>query len=60
MSGKVVAWQLTKGTGFVQIEATLRDLKERSNDTIKTIYIDDCCKLRMKIQSVFGSNESEA
>ena len=55
-SGKVVAWQLTKGTGFAQIEVILRDLKERSNDTIKTIYIDDCCKLRTKIQSVFGSN----
>ena len=47
-----MAWQLTMGTSFSQIEVLLNDLKERSN--IITVYIDDCCKLRGKIQSVLG------
>ena len=53
--GKVITWQLTKGTKFTQVEALLQDLKSRSTDGLKTIYIDDCCRLRGKIQSVFGS-----
>jgi hypothetical protein len=54
--GKVVTWQLTKGTAFAQVETLLQDLKMRSHDTIKTVYIDDCCRLRGKIKSVFGSD----
>lgn len=50
--GKIVTWQLTMGTSFSQIQVLLKDLKERSN--ITTVYIDDCCKLRGKIQSVLG------
>ncbi len=49
---KIVTWQLTMGTSFSQIEVLLKDLKERSN--ITRVYIDDCCKLRGKIQSVLG------
>jgi hypothetical protein len=54
--GKVVTWQLTKGTAFAQVETLLQDLKMHSHDTIKTVYIDDCCRLRGKIRSVFGSD----
>ena len=55
--GKVLTWQLTKGTAFSQIGPLLSDLKERS-PTIKTVYIDDCCKLRQKITSLLGDNTS--
>ena len=34
---------------------TLTDLSKRC-DTLQTIYVDDCCKLRCKIQSIFGCN----
>ena len=43
-NGQILTWQLTKGTAFCHIEILLKDLKERS-PTIKTVYIDDCCKL---------------
>lgn len=56
-NGQVVTWQLTKGTAFSQVEALLKDLKERS-PMIQTVYIDDCCKLRGRIASVFGSDVS--
>lgn len=52
--GKVLTWQLTKGTAFSQIGPLLSDLKER----IKTVYTDDCCKLRQKITSLLGENTS--
>ena len=55
--GHVVTWQLTKGTSFSEIETLLSDLKERS-PILKTIYIDDCCKLRQKLTSVFGEGIS--
>ena len=46
--GKIVMWQLTKGTSFVEIEELLRDLQHRAESQqcrIETAYIDDCCKL---------------
>ena len=52
-----MTWQLTKGTAFSQVGTLLKDLKERSN-SIQTVYIDDCCKLRAKIASVFGDSVS--
>lgn len=55
--GHVVSWQLTKGTGFTQIEQSLQSLFIRSQQQkcpINTIYVDDCCKLRNKIRSIFG------
>lgn len=55
--GQVLTWQLTNSTAFAEIENVLKDLKERAPH-INTIYIDDCCKLRRKIKSVFGSDVS--
>ena len=52
-NGKIVTWKLTKKTSIDQVEFLLRDLKQRSPN-IATVYIDDCCKLRNKIQSVLG------
>ena len=50
-------WQFTKGRAFSQVGTLLKDLKERSS-SIQTVYIDDCCKLRTKITSVFGDSIS--
>ena len=56
--GKVVSWQLTKGTSISQIEQCLYSINCRARDKglpITSVYVDDCCKLRNKIQSIFGS-----
>ena len=57
--GKVVTWQLTNGTSFSQVKVLLENLVKRSgSQEINTIYIDDCCKLREKIKTVFGPTVS--
>ena len=59
--GHILTWQLTKGTSFADVKTLLEDLCKRSlscQQQIKTIYIDDCCKLRAKIKAVFGDNVS--
>lgn len=55
--GQILTWQLTSGTSFSQTECLLHDLccrAERQENPIRTVYIDDCCKLRTKVQNVFG------
>ena len=55
--GEIVTWQLTKGTSFGEVNQLLEDLKSHPNSNIiKTVYIDDCCKLRKRIETVFGEN----
>lgn len=57
-SGHVLTWQLTKGTSFGQVYQLLQDLHNRAasqKSKIKYVYVDDCCKLRKAIQSIFGS-----
>ena len=57
--GEVVAWRLTKTTGFKEIEDLLFDLKERmlnSGINLEVIILDDCCKMRNSYQNVFGGN----
>lgn len=57
--GKIVKWQFTKGTSFEQVRTVLEDLKslaQEQGEQIKVVFTDDCCKLRQKIVSVFGSN----
>lgn len=55
--GKVLTWQLTKGTSFEQVRNILEDLNNRAQSQgqqIQNVYIDECCKLRKKVESVFG------
>ena len=56
--GKIVTWQLTKGTSFEEVTALLQNLASRSDDNMRTVYVDDCCKLRSKIENVFGKTVS--
>ena len=49
------------GTHFAQTEQLLKDLYHRAEaqqTKISTVYIDDRCKLRHKIQSVLGKDTS--
>ena len=55
--GKTVTWQLTKGTSFAEVHHLLNSIKHHSQP-IRVVYIDDCCKIRNKIHSVFGQNVS--
>jgi hypothetical protein len=51
-------WQFTKGTSFEQVRTVLEDLhclSQEQGKKIQTVYIDDCCRLRSKIQSIFGT-----
>ncbi len=56
--GKVLSWQLTKGTSFAHIQDLLQDIIQRHHQDhcIKTVYVDDCCKIRSKIKSVLGAH----
>ena len=56
--GKIVTWQLTKGTSFKEVLTLLQNLASRSDENMRTVYVDDCCKLRSKIENVFGKNIS--
>ena len=54
---KVLTWQLTKGTSFEQIRTILEDLNNRAQgqgQQIQNVHIDDCYKLRKKVESLFG------
>ena len=45
--GQLLAWQ---GTSFAEVTVLLQALAERPKDELKTVYVDDCCKLRNKIK----------
>ena len=54
--GQIFDWKLTKTTAFDEIDDLLVDLRDRlltQEHSIETICIDDCCKNRLKYQSVF-------
>ena len=56
-NGQIVTWQLTSGTSLDQVQSVLRCVSERSKkqqQAIKYIYVDDCCKVRMKLKRIFG------
>ena len=56
--GWVLTWQLTKGTVFVEVEWLLQSLTERSMDQLRTVYVDDYCKLCNKIKGILSQNIS--
>lgn len=57
-NGKVMTWQFTKTKSYEEIQPLLRQLLRRIHSldsSINTIYIDDCCSWRPKLQQCFGS-----
>lgn len=57
-SGEVMTWRLARSTAFAEIEDHLSGLKQRRDNVQLThVYVDDCCRVRKKYKSVFGSVE---
>ena len=57
---EIVTWCLTRSTKFEHIENNLKELKGRLDNagvTARAIFVDDCCKVRGKYQSVFGAEQ---
>ena len=57
-NGQVVTWQLRSSTSLDQVQSVLRCVSERSKkqqQPIECIYADDCCKVRKKLQTIFGN-----
>ena len=55
--GKIVSWQYTKSSGFDQVHVLLQAVAKRGTSQgteVKTIYVDNCCQWRNKLQEIFG------
>ena len=55
--GIVLAWQLTRGTGFARVKTLLVGIMNRlakSGITLEGFSIDDCFAWRLLLQGVFG------
>ena len=55
--GIILAWQLTRGTGFSRVKSLLMGLQKRFNKRrviIRGFSIDNCCFWRLLLQGVFG------
>ena len=55
--GKIVSWQYTKSGSFKEVKPILEALADRGitqGNTVKTVYTDNCCQWRKKLQLVFG------
>ena len=56
--GQVLSWKLTKTLTFDDIQGCLLALQERlqkHGEQVEQIFVDTCCSLRSKLQSIFGS-----
>ena len=56
--GKVLTWKMTKGLSFEHVHNVLFTLNERIHERgqqVEEFYIDNCCSLRSKLQSIFGT-----
>lgn len=54
--GQVLTWQLTNSTSLDEVTPLLNHLKDRMQCNILTIYVDNCCHVRQKLQQIFGNN----
>lgn len=57
-TGQVLTYKLTKGTALSKVEDihVLKNLKSRLDQqkaSCETIFVDDCCKVRSKLQQIF-------
>lgn len=53
-SGHVLTWQLTSISTVTRLLKDLHERAFRQKRRVKYMYVDDCCKLRKAIKSVFG------
>ena len=57
--GQVIAWQFTRTTSIDETSQLLSSLFNRfqeSHSKCETIYVDNCCTVRNKLQQLSGSN----
>ena len=57
--GQIVSWKFTKGNSFSEVKPMLTGLCMRAHmqgSQIQTVYIDNCCQWRRKLQEVFGQD----
>ena len=55
--GQILSWQLVPDTSLDTVWDMLKEIKERfqaKGKMLREIYVDDCCKVRNKLQSIFG------
>ena len=56
--GQVLSWKLTKTLTFDDIQGCLLALQEgleKHGEQVEQFFLDTCCSLRSKLQSMFGS-----
>ncbi|CAB3984751.1 Hypothetical predicted protein [Paramuricea clavata] len=56
--GQVLSWQLADDTSHDTVIDTFKEINQRlkaKTKTLKEVYVDDCCKVRNKLQCVFGN-----
>ena len=54
--GQALTYKLTKGTAISKVQDILNNLKRRLDQqkaSCDTIFVDDCCKVRSKLQQIF-------
>lgn len=55
--GQALTWRLVEDTSYDSVAEVLDEVKQRLSDqkkVIREIYVDDCCKVRRKLQDIFG------
>ena len=55
--GQILSWQLVPDTSYDTVWKMMTEIKERldaQSKTLREIYVDDCCKVRNKLQHIFG------
>ena len=55
--GQVLSWQFADDTSMDTVCELLREIKTRlavKKENLREIYVDDCCKVRYKLQDIFG------
>ena len=50
---KVIGWRLTKSTAFQDVRDLLQEIKYSLDTPLKTVIVDDCCKLIRQYESIF-------
>ncbi len=56
--GRIVSWKFTKSGSFNEVRPILVALADRSNaqeTVVNSVFIDNCCQWRGKLQEVFGT-----
>lgn len=56
--GQTLTWKLVQDTSYDSLLEVLGEIKQRFIDqekVLREIYVDDCCKVRKKLEDIFGN-----